>query len=93
MVRADYWVERGTTDRLTTVVHVVVSVSERHRVTMSADTPHPNISLDSSVLGVPMVLLEWAASAAGWTLGTIVDVVPVMAPARENFAVRMALIE
>ena len=71
----------------------VVSVAEPHRVRMPADTPRPDIPLEPSGVGVSVVLPEWTASAVGWTLTTVVDVARVMAPATENFAVRIAQVE
>ena len=70
-----------------------VSVDERHRVRMPGDTPHPNIPLEPSGLGVSVVLPEWTACAAGWTLATVVDVARVMAPEIEHFAARRTRME
>ena len=58
----------------------VVSVGERHGVRMPADTPRPDIPLEPSGVGVSVVLPEWTAGAAGWTLATVVDVARVVAP-------------
>ena len=71
----------------------VVSVPEPHKVRMPAGTPRPEIPLEPSGVGVSVVLPEWTASAAGWTLATVVDVARVMTPETENFAVRLARME
>ena len=71
----------------------VVSVPEPHKVRMPVDTPYPSISVEPSGHGVSAMLPEWTASAAGWTLATVVDVARVMAPETENFAVRIAQVE
>ena len=71
----------------------LLSVSERHRVRVPADTPRPDIPLEPLGVGVSVVLPEWTASAVGWTLATLVDVARVMAPETENFAVRLARME
>ena len=68
----------------------VVPVDEPHRVRRPADAPYPDISLEPSGLGISVVLPEWTASAAGWTLATVVDEVRVLAPETEDFAVRIA---
>jgi len=85
------WVYVGLANRtdLTAVGDVVIDVvfvRERDRVRMPTNTSPPNISLEPSGLGISMVLPEWTASAAGWTLATVVEAACVMAPETENFA-------
>ena len=93
MVRPDCRVEPGAAQLLTPLVHEVVSVREWHRIRLPADTPHPNIPLEPSGLGVSVVLPERTASAVGWTLTTVVDLARVIAPETENFAIRIAQVE
>ena len=67
-----------------------VSVLDQYIVRRLADTPHPNIPIELSGLGLSVVLPEWTASAVGWASATGVDVARVRAPETKNFAVRIA---
>ena len=66
-----------------------VTVPDGDLIKVPAEAPFPAGPLAPSRFGVPTVLPEWSATAAGWVLATVVDAAHGIAPDVENFAVRI----
>lgn len=67
-----------------------VSVSEEHQVRIPLEAPFYPAGSGGTALGWVITLPEWTASAIGWTLAIMVDVVRTENPSSRNFAARLS---